>query len=532
MYIVHMEQQEYIGLVVQEYKMKKLLWLFIVVMLFPTMVYAQGLPLKDGSASTLATISDCQGSINCLRSTGPTTATGAGFQALTGITGAGATSSSKRFNPTYTSEAGGQRQAVPVMLWDDTFNSTTQNTSKYRAAFTTQTITGAGGFVNLNASAITTINTNSAYQTFKVFPLFAKSELRVNFSALHTVAPQTNATTEWGVFTATIPGGAAPIDGCFFRFNAAAEFRGVCSYNTTEVQTAAITAPTINVVHDYVIVVQTNTVYFMVDDSVVGTLTLLTDAPGVGQPMAQATVPITFRHYIGGSAPASAMQFKVSDIFVTSLGPDLGRTWAEDKAGFGHMAYQGQNGGTMGTTANTLNGATPAASALTNTAISTGSPVGLGGLAHVLPTLAVGTDGILFSFQNPTGSVTQTPRNLIIRGVNISGGVDLVLSAAAVMVLSYSLAYGHTAISMATAESASFTSGTTKAPRRIWLGVLTTLIAAAAGTPLNGGPLAVKFDSPVVVAPGEFVAITMRNQGVVSATGSLIINAAFDAYFE
>ena len=511
--------------------MKKIsLWVFLFVMLFPVFVQAQGLPLKDGTASTLATISSCGGAENCVKSTGPGLVSGAGFQALAGITGGGATVSNKRYNPIYGSEGGGQRTAIPVLLWDDTFNSTTQNTSKYRVATTTQTVTGAGGFVNLNASVITTINTNSAYQTFKVFPLFAKAELRVNFSALHTVAPQTNAVTEWGVFTATIPGAAAPTDGCFFRFNAAAEFRGVCSYNTTEVQTVTMAIPSANVVHDYALIIQTNTVYFMVDDSITGTLTLLTDAPGVGQPFAQATVPITFRHYIGGSSPASGMQFRVSDIFITSLGPDLGRTWAEDKAGFGHMAYQGQNGGTMGTTANTLNGATQVASALTNTAISAGSPVGLGGIAHVLPTLAVGTDGLLFSFANPVGSVTQTPRNLIIRGVYISGGVDAALTGGPLVYL-YSLAYGHTLVSLATGESTTFATGTTKAPRRIWLGVQNCVVTAAAGTPLLPA-IAVPFTSPIVVAPGEFVAITVRNQGIVTTVGSVIITAVFDAYYE
>ena len=514
--------------------MKKLLGLILAVMMIPSYVMAQGLPLKDGSASTLATISDCAGSINCVRSTGPTTASGAGFQGLTGVTGSGVTASGKRFVPVQSNEGGGQRQATHGILFEDTFNTTAQNTSIWRYTNVTGMVaTETGGFVNINSGAVTTINTNVSYQTFKTFSLFGKSEIRYTSMAQHTVAPQTNAVTEWGLFTATLPGAAAPTDGCFFRFNAAAEFRGVCSNNTTEVQTIALTATSANVVHEYTIVVGSNAAIFIVDDSVVGTITLSTDAPGVGQPFLQATVPITFRHYIAGSAPASGMQFKVATAAVHVLGPDTDRTYGEQKAGYGLMAYQGQNGGTMGTTANLGNGATPAASALTNTAISTGSPVGLGGVAHVLPTLVVGTDGILFSFQNPTGTVNQTPRNLIIRGVNISGGVDLVLSAGALLVYAYSLAYGHTAISMATAETASFTNATTttKAPRRIWLGVQNCLAAAVAGTILNPA-IAVQFDSPVVVSPGEFVAITVRNQGVVTATGSVIIVATFDAYYE
>jgi hypothetical protein len=300
-----------------------------------------------------------------------------------------------------------------------------------------------------------------------------------------------------------------------------------------ETQTAAMTQPSAGVTHDYNIVATTDLVVFYIDGVAKGSLTMITDAPGQGQPFAQAEQPVTIRTYTSsGAAPVAIETVKVTDVFITLLGPDMGgRSWAETKAGFGHMAYQGQNGGTMGTTANTGNGATPAASALTNTAISTGSPVGLGGVAHVLPTLAAGTDGLLFSFANPVGSVTQTPRSLIIRGVTISGGVDLVLTGGP-LVLAYSLAYGHTNVSLATAETASFATATTKAPRRIWLGVQSCIAAAVAGTALGPGPITFTFNSPVVVAPGEFVAITVRNQGVVTTLGSVIITAAFDAYFE
>lgn len=515
--------------------MKKLLiWVCAFIMGWPAFVLAQGLPLKDGVASTLATIEDCGSSKNCVLQKGPTNPSGVGLGAIAGTTGASSSSTtSGRNNRAYVSEGNGLKVSPGYLLWDDTFNALAQNTSKYRFASAAYTGAQAGGVFITNNALTNAINSNAALQTFRTFPLFAKTELRVNISAIKTVAPQTNETFEIGLMTATIPGAAAPTDGCFFRWNTAAELRGVCSFNTTETQTAAITSPSINVNHDYTIVIQTNTITFYIDDVLSGTITLLTDAPGEGQPMLQASVPLTIRHYVGGTAPAVAAQIRVSDVFITELGADLQRSWGEAKAGFGHMAYQGQNGGTMGTTANTLNGATPAAAALTNTAISTGSPVGLGGIAHVLPTLVVGTDGILFSFQNPVGGVNQTPRNLVIKGVTISGGVDLVLSAGALLVYTYSLAYGHTAISMATAELGSFVTGTTKAPRRVWLGVHTTLAAAVAGTALGPAPIVARFDGgPVVVAPGEFVAITVRNQGVVTATGSVIIAAAFDAYFE
>jgi len=508
--------------------------LLVIALLVPSLSWAQGLPLKDGNSSTLADVTAC-GALNCLNTTGPTTPSGAGYDGLVGISGdSSSTSGTRRFNPIQGSEGGGLRMGIPNILWDDTFNSTAQNTGKYRFGSTTMTGAQAGGYLILNNSSITTINTNAALQTFKVFPLFAKQELRLTMSAMHTTAPQANATTEWGFFTmGTLPNATAPTDGCFFRFNAAAEFRGVCSYNTTEVQTSTITATSANVNHDYTIVVQTNTVVFYVDNAVVGTLTLSTDAPTLGQPFIQASIPITFRHINGGSAPSLAMQLKVSDVFVVGLGPDLGRSWSTQKAGFGHMAYQGQNGGTMGTTALYANSSNPAATVPTNTTAALGT--GLGGKFQETLTLAAGTDGIISSYQNPLGGVNQTPRNLIVQGVCVGGVVTVALTTSA-LTGTLSLAFGHTNVSLATAETATFTTPgpTTKAARRIAIGTTSISSAtAAAGTPVITSPSScVPFISPIVVAPGEFIAVTHNKVTTAPATGAIMWSITFDAYME
>lgn len=480
-----------------------------------------------GSTSGNIAEVDANNAVKIVPATTPGTAVG--FVALAGRNDDGTVVSGGRVNRQYVSEGQGGKVAVPVLHWDDTFNATAQNTSKYKFGATTQTAAQAAGFLVLNNSAITTLNTNCGVQTWKTFPLFAKSELRVNISALFTQALQANETYEWGLMQATLPGGAVPSDGVFWRRNTSGQLRGVISYNGTETQTGIITAPSVNVNHDYVIVVQTSTVLFYIDDVLVGKIVLVVDAVTQGQPMMAASAPLTLRYYIGASIPGIASQMKISDVFVTILGPDEGRPWSEAKAGFGHMAYQGQNGGTMGSTSNYSNGATPAATALTNTALGTGNPAGLGGVAHVLPTLAAGTDGLLFSFQNPAGGVNQTPRNLIVRGVMIRSVVDVALTGGP-LVLVYSAAYGHSAVSLATAESASFASPTTKAPRRIAIGVEGIAVTAAVG--VTGQGIFVPFVSPIVVAPGEFFAITMRNLGTVTTLGSLVITCGVDAYFE
>ena len=415
-----------------------------------------------------------------------------------------------------------------TLLWDDTLNAAAQNTGKYRAPVTTQTVTFGSGYVTLNGSAITTANTDSAYQTYRVFPLFAKSELRFNAAVVLTQTPQANDTVEIGLFNAALPGRAIPTDGVFFRYNTAGELRGVTNYNGTETQTGTLTIPSVNVSHDYTIVIQTNNVLFYVDDVLLGTLVLLSAAPTQGQPMMAASAPVTIRHYIGASTPGLAQQVKVSDIMVTMRGAAPTRDWAQTKAGFGHMAYQGQNGGTMGTTALYSNNlAIGAGAAMTNTTAALGS--GLGGQFTAQPTLAAGTDGIVSSFQVPVQTVNLTGRNLILTGITLDAAVTAALTGGPVLYL-YSLAFGHTAVSLATAEAA-----TTKAPRRIALGFHNFVVTAPAGT-LSGGvfpaPIIKQFLAPIVVAPGEFVQVVAKNAGTVTSAGTITFMINFDGYFE
>lgn len=454
----------------------------------------------------------------------PTSPSQAGFVNLVGRSETSA--GTPRTNETYVTE-GGRLAVSPVTLfWDDTFNATALNTGKYRAPVTTQTVTFAGGYANLNGSAVTTINTNSALQSQRTFPLFAKSELRLNVSAMITVVPQANAVTEVGLFNATLPGAAAPSDGVFFRWNAATELRGVISYNGTETQTAAITSPSINVNHDFGIIVQTNTVLFVIDDVIVGTISLLTDAPSLGQPMSTAAVPFTARYYIGASAPALASQLKMSDVFVSMLGADSKRPWETAKSGMGHYAYQGQNGGTMGSTQNFANSANPTAAVPTNTTAALGT--GLGGQFWATASAALGTDTIISSYQNPAGSVTQTARTLMIYGVYIDASIQTVLVGGP-FVIALSLAFGHTAVSLATAEAA-----TTKAPRRIALGKAAVTAAQAVATKVAGMPIYVPFRVPIAVNPGEFVAVVAKHEtgGTVGTSGTIAYHITFDAVNE
>lgn len=454
----------------------------------------------------------------------PTVVEQAGYAVLAGELNDGSVFGSREVIPFGVSEEGRLDVGLDSMILNDSFNYAAQNTANYRYPVTTQTATHVitTGYVTLNASNITTINTNSAIQTYRQFPIFGGFQLETRCAALHTQTPQVNAVTEWGLFTATLPGGAIPTDGVYFRFTNAGEFRCVLNYNGTEAPSGALAVPSSGVNHSYEISINEEAVLFYVD----GDLVYDVDTPaGFAQPFASGCLPFTARHYVAGSAPALAMQFKIGAIDINLGDMNTTKPWPHVMASQGMMGYQGQNGGTMGSTALYTNSLAPGAGAvMTNTTAALGS--GLGGQFAALPTLAANTDGILCSFQNPIGSPTQTPRTLVITGVRVQGAVTTALVGNATpVVYAYSLAYGHTAVSLATAEAA-----TAKAPRRIPLGYETYAAAAVLG--VVGAGVVLTFDSPIVVAPGEFIAVCAKNVGVVTATGVITFLVTFDAYYE
>lgn len=423
------------------------------------------------------------------------------------------------------SKGGALRVSQDLSLLSASFNAAAINSANFRAPATTQTVGQATGFAILNSGNSTAANGNSAVQSYRTFQVFGTNELHLEVVGYRTLAPQSNETTEFGFLFATLPGVAAPSDGVFFRYNTSAELRGVISYNGTETQTTAITPPPINVAHKFEIVCDEREVEFWIDDVLQARILLITAAPGQGSPFLSMAAPFTARYYIGASTPASAAQFRISDVNVWLSDTDASKPWCEQMAGQGLCAYQGQDGGTMGSTAlytNSLAAGTGAA--LTNTTAAAGS--GLGGQFSVQPTLGAGTDGILCSYQNPVASVTQTPRLLYVTGVRIQGLVTTALTGGPVL-YAYSLAFGHTAVTMATAESLG--SGT-KAPRRIALGYETYVVTAAVGALGQGVQL--KFDTPITINPGEFIAICAKNLGTVTSAGVICVQVTFDGYFE
>jgi len=380
----------------------------------------------------------------------------------------------------------------------------------------------------LNNSAVTTSASAAIYQTYRTFALYGQGPLIFEFSELRSIVPPANSTVEVGLFAANL--GSTPFtpgDGVYFRFNSAAGLSGVLNYNGTEFAVALV-APASMVLNDnttYRIVVNHYRIEFWGATATSDPRILLGVIPvpsSNGPPFQALAAPISIRQYFSGTAGA-AVQLKIANVVVAQQDLNTGKPYPDQQTGMGLIVSQGQDGGTLGTTAKYANNlAAGAGVAMTNTAASLGT--GLGGQFDALPTLAAGTDGIVCSYQNPAGSVTQTPRTMYITGVRIQSAVTTVLVGGPVL-YAYSLAYGHTAVGMTTGEAIA-----TKAPRRIPLGFEAFPAAAAADT--VGAGVYIPFVSPVPVNAGEFIAVCAKNLGTVTTTGVITFLVTFDGYME
>ena len=417
--------------------------------------------------------------------------------------------------------------SVDTPVFFDNFTETTQNTGIWRHQFTTMTMTMGGGFLLCNANSTATTATGCQYTTWQTFPLYGSNGIHWEATGVITAIPLVGQVFEAGFFPFGANAQTAPTEGVYFRVTEVGLY-GVMNYNGTETSTPLImsaAAMPLNVNGQYRIVTTQREAEFWIN-GILATIPLPV-AIGQGEPFMTSSLPISFQQRNAGALTGTQMQVKIASTHVDQLG-FYNKTNAELMSGMGYMGSQGQDGGTMGSTAILTNSATAAAAALVNTTASA-QFTGLGGCFLVLPTLTAGTDGILCDFPIPAGGINQTPKRLAIRGVSISSGVQTVLTGGPLN-LAYSLAYGHTAVSLAQTETGSFVTATTKAPRRVPLGVQNYIAAAVAGT--GAADIVRQFISPIYVNPGERVAIAVRNLGIVTTLGALAITVGFDCNWE
>ena len=397
------------------------------------------------------------------------------------------------------------RASLDTVLDSESFLLCAQNTGKHRYGNTTQTITWSTGGVTLNGANVTTTTTGCELRTYAFFPLFGSGSLYVETLAAFTNQPPLNVIVEFGIGLTNNSGTAAPTDGAFFRLTSDG-MQCVIAFTGSET-TASVPVSwsfSNNEAVKYQLVVTLREVEFWINDSLVAEIPTPVSS---GTPFAAISLPWFAQQRHPGTA-SSALQTKIFNYVIVQGG----LTQIVDYDDIGNAiygSYQGLSGGTMGSLANFANSANPAAAVPTNTTAALGT--GLGGQFWETDTLAVTTDGIICSYQVPVGSAAFAGRRLVVKSISIDSFVQTTLTGGGYNAV-WSLAFGHTNVSLATTEAA-----TAKAPRRVPLGTYTVAAAAAALTDLK--TIEKVFTRPIILNPGEFIAVVKKKVGTAPSAG-------------
>lgn len=408
-----------------------------------------------------------------------------------------------------------------TILDDEIFNYTAQNTGKHNNSSTTLTYSYTTVGLLTNAASATTTTTGQNISTYANFPYLGSGQnMYCQFELSFSAQPVSNTLVDIGMFIKNASNPYNPTDGVSFRLTSAG-LAGVISHNGTETTTSIFAFTYVNsTVYRFNIIINDKKTLFYINDILYGSITT---PIGQAQPFMSSALPFALRHAIVGGAAGGVFQVTLRGYSVSSGGVNVSKTLGEiGNAIYG--SYQGLSGGTMGSLSAYTNNTNPTAAVPTNTTLAANLPSGLGGQAWETFTLALTTDGILMSYQVPAGTVSIPGKRLKVTGVKLSAFVQTVLAGGPCN-STFTLNYGHTAVSLATAEAA-----TTKARRVVLLPELTQTITAAqaVNTAISqpGGCVSI-FPEPIYVNPAEFISISVKHIGTVGSSGTIAYNIQY-----
>ena len=433
------------------------------------------------------------------------------------------------------------RKGLDTILFHENFNYTAQDTWKWYYASTTMTASlPASGFLQLGTVAGTAISHGAEVISYQNFPIvnssplalqcsFAQITSQILVNEIFDIGFRQLPTSSLGI-SATAPENTILLDGVFLRLTSSG-LEGIVRNNGLSVSTGIMKSSKdfiINKFETYTIVVDINFVEFWMNNILIGIIKV---PPSMGAVFLAASTKVFIRKLCTGTTSSTN---KMGISWLTVLAVDLMRNkpLSEIQCGQGLTSYNFLPGAAV-TTKNGLYPATavaPTPAALTNSTVLAAT---LTGMVSINPTLATTTDGIINGYQNPLYSTANTVHNgnLYITGVSFQGIVVTALTGGPVT-YNYSIAYGHTAVSLATADAASFINATTHAPKIIPIGSETYPATAAVGVLGKTSPTTVIFDTPLCVGPGECIGLIARNRGTVTTLGAITFIFQFNGYYE
>lgn len=389
---------------------------------------------------------------------------------------------------------------------EENFVASTLNTAKWKLLTATMTGTVTSNVLTLNAGASVASGAYAILSTYRTFRTYRGSDRIFAWRLDLDFAPISNNVVEFGggIVAAYI----APTAGAFFRYGNDGSLKGIVVSNAgAEITTAdliSFVAGTTTDYHDFLVVVGQDSVVFEIDGKPVSKIDI---AASAAAPAASESFPAFVRTY-NSTLTTQAQKVNIGRMVTATLGGDTSMTKATICALAGDVSYQSVVGvGTGASTSNNTNGTAPPIATFSTT---TPAATTLDGSLSLVGYAGSEVDNIIFGFQVPAATLTNMGRSLLIYSVTINMWVTAAPTNAALW--QWQLAFGATAASLATAESAS-----TKAYRRIQLGNIAFAAASPIGT--NGIPITVNFPQPIAVNAGEFVSLLARLP-VGTTTGS------------
>jgi len=419
------------------------------------------------------------------------------------------------------------RVSQDLVLDEEVFNYTAQNTGKHSNTLTTFTTSFTAGNYTTNTSNSSALGAFSIFATNATFSNTGTQTLSCDVELGFSQQPNTNTFVEWG-FGINAGSSTPPSDGCFFRLTSAG-LQGVLSNSGSETITgvfplgngAGTWVYQNNKKYQFICYLGGVSAYFWVNDGtgakLLGSIPLPT---AQGRLVMASSLPFFLKHRItGGAAGVSTFQAQLG-AYNVRLGGSNVTTTLSTQGNRIYGCYQGQSAGTMGSLANYANSTNPTPAVPTNTTAALGT--GLGGQFWETATLAVNTDGIICSYQVPTVSSNQA-RRLVVRGVALSSYIQTAIVGAP-FIAQYSLAFGHPTPSLAVAEAA-----TSRAPRRIALPFNQVITSAqAASTLVSQSATFLDFgDAPIFVEAGQHIQLVTKHVGTAATAGVIAHTVTF-----
>ena len=406
---------------------------------------------------------------------------------------------------------GGLATARHAPLLHDSFEGGTVNPQRWAVTATTMAATQSSvAGLTINSGAVTTANTGYMIQSARRAMKSQRAPLQAKFRA--RLVRYNNSVIELGFGDAATFNGAITT-GAYWQVTASGAVQPVLTYNSADI--------TGDDVSGLVLAANYYTFDVLVDDDE-ATFTVQNSSTGAILSRQTINLPITaqrlfstsqiatmVRCYNTATPPATASQLILTDVHVLALDQVQNRPWSDALATLDRGCTA--NPFTGAQLAAWTNSAEPANATLSNTAAGYTT---LGGKFQFAAVAGAVTDFALFGFQVPV------PANFVVTGVDIDTWNLGAAVATTPTLLTWALAVGSTAVSLATATV-----------NRIGLGAQSLPVA----TPIGGqaSRISKQFRTPLHCPAGRFIHVILR-MPVGTATASQVIAGMvnIEGYFD